>query len=254
MKWPAPNRNQFVYAPSQWETTLQCSVISHWLSAYTELSLLTPPPNTRNSQTMCRFFREYSTMHVSVRYRELFLAWGSDHSVYVPIQWETTLQCNVVSHWLGTYTKWSLMRTFIIYSDVCHWHDSSCINHCTTGIQQMLCNCFKAHFTGWKSIHWGRERMAAVSQTTFSNAFSWMKSLLIPIKISLQFVPKGPINNIPSLVQTMAWPHPGDKPLSEPMMVRLPTHVCVTRPQWVNVVLCMNYISIGDFHIVTNLL
>ena len=28
----------------------------------------------------------------------------------------------------------------------------------------------------------------------------------------------------------MAWCRPGDKPLSEPMMVRLPTHVCVTRP------------------------
>ena len=32
-----------------------------------------------------------------------------DHSVYVPSQWETTLQCNVVSHWLGEYTKWSLI-------------------------------------------------------------------------------------------------------------------------------------------------
>ena len=31
----------------------------------------------------------------------------------------------------------------------------------------------------------------------------------------------------------MAWRQPGDKPLSEPMMVRLPTHICVTRPQWV---------------------
>ena len=26
----------------------------------------------------------------------------------------------------------------------------------------------------------------------------------------------------------------GDKPLSEPMMVNLPTHICVTRPQWTN--------------------
>ena len=34
----------------------------------------------------------------------------------------------------------------------------------------------------------------------------------------------------------MAWRRPGDKPLSEPMMVRLPTHICVTRPQWVNAV------------------
>ena len=31
----------------------------------------------------------------------------------------------------------------------------------------------------------------------------------------------------------MAWRRPGDKPLSEPMVVRLPTHICVTRPQWV---------------------
>ena len=57
---------------------------------------------------------------------------------------------------------------------------------------------------------------------------------LIPIKISLKFVPKGSINNIPALVQIMAWRRPGDKPLSESMMVSLPTHICVTRPQWVN--------------------
>ena len=31
-----------------------------------------------------------------------------DHFVYVPSQWETTLQCNIVSHWLGAYTKRSL--------------------------------------------------------------------------------------------------------------------------------------------------
>ena len=53
----------------------------------------------------------------------------------------------------------------------------------------------------------------------------------ILINISLKFVPKGQINNIPSLVQIMAWRRPGDKPLSEPMMARLPTHICVTRPQ-----------------------
>ena len=31
----------------------------------------------------------------------------------------------------------------------------------------------------------------------------------------------------------MAWQCPGDKPLSEPMVVSLPTHICVTQPQWV---------------------
>ena len=66
-------------------------------------------------------------------------------------------------------------------------------------------------------------------------------NVLISIKISLKFVPKGPINNMPALVQIMAWRLPGDKPLSEPMMVRLPTHICITRPQWVNKGLPMNY-------------
>ena len=60
------------------------------------------------------------------------------------------------------------------------------------------------------------------------------QNAIISAKISLKFVPKGPIDNIPALVQIMAWRRPGDKSLSEPMMVRLPTHICVTRPQWVN--------------------
>ena len=60
------------------------------------------------------------------------------------------------------------------------------------------------------------------------------ENVRISIKISLTFVPKGPIYNIPALVQMMAWRRPGDKPLFEPMMDTLPTHICVTRPQWVN--------------------
>ena len=52
-------------------------------------------------------------------------------------------------------------------------------------------------------------------------------------RVSLKFVPKVRISNIPALVQIMAWRRPGDKPLSEPVMVSLLTHICVTRPQWV---------------------
>ena len=59
------------------------------------------------------------------------------------------------------------------------------------------------------------------------------ENVWISIKISMKFVPMGPINSIPALVQIMAWCRPGDKPLSEPMMLRLLTHICVTRPQWV---------------------
>ena len=66
--------------------------------------------------------------------------------------------------------------------------------------------------------------------------FKWIllnENESISIKISLKFVPNGQINNIPSLLQIMAWRRPGDKPLSESMMVSLLAHICVTRPQWV---------------------
>ena len=69
---------------------------------------------------------------------------------------------------------------------------------------------------------------------TFKRIFM-NENVKISINISLKFVPKCLINNIPALVQIMAWRRPGDKALSEPMMVRLPTHICVTRPQRVNI-------------------
>ena len=59
------------------------------------------------------------------------------------------------------------------------------------------------------------------------------RNCCILIKFSLKYVCKGPIDNNPSLVQIMAWRRSGDKPLSEPMMISLPSHICVTRPQWV---------------------
>ena len=59
-------------------------------------------------------------------------------------------------------------------------------------------------------------------------------------KKSLKFVSRGPINNIPALVQIMTWRRSGDKPLSEPTMVRLLTRICVTRPQLVNCVICIS--------------
>ena len=66
--------------------------------------------------------------------------------------------------------------------------------------------------------HWGRDKMAAISQSTFLNGFFFNENGCISINISLKFVPKGQINNIPALLQIFAWHRPGDKPLSETMM------------------------------------
>ena len=73
----------------------------------------------------------------------------------------------------------------------------------------------------------GRHFADDIFKCIFLNENVW-----IQIKISMKFVPMGPINNIPSLVQIMAWHGPGDKPLSEPMMVSLMMHICVTQPHW----------------------
>ena len=76
----------------------------------------------------------------------------------------------------------------------------------------------------------GRHLAGDVFKCIFLN-----ENVKILLKISQKFVPNGPINNIPSLVQVMAWRRPGDKPLPEPIMVSLLTHICVARPQWVNI-------------------
>ena len=68
--------------------------------------------------------------------------------------------------------------------------------------------------------------MAAISHTTFQIIYL-IQNVSISIKISLTFGPKGPINNITALVHIMAWHQ-------APMIVCLLTHICVTRPQWVN--------------------
>ena len=47
--------------------------------------------------------------------------------------------------------------------------------------------------------------MIAISQTTLSIGFFVNENVRISIKFSLKFVPKGPISNIPALVQIMDW-------------------------------------------------
>ena len=89
----------------------------------------------------------------------------------------------------------------------------------------------------------GRHFPDDIFKWIFLNEIMWIST-----KISLKFVPSSPINNIPALVQIMAWRRPGDKPLSEPMMVSLLTHICVIRPQWIKLLLwvALHLISLAN--------
>ena len=100
----------------------------------------------------------------------------------------------------------------------------------------------RQYFNTLKPRQNGRHFADDIFKCIFLNENAWISR-----KISLKFVPMVQINNIPALVQIMAWRRPGDKPLSEPMMVSLLTHICFTRPQWVKancIVLCVQYQSI----------
>ena len=63
--------------------------------------------------------------------------------------------------------------------------------------------------------NWGRNKMATISQTTFSKAFSWMKNFteICSLGSNLQYSSIGSDNGL------LACGQKGDKPLSEPMVV-----------------------------------
>ena len=105
-------------------------------------------------------------------------------------------------------TRWQLMAAILVHMIV---------------LRSLTLNTFRPRQDG-------RYFADDVLKCIFLNENVW-----ISLKIPLKFVPKGPINSIPALVQVMAWRRPGEKPLFEPMLVFVPTHICVTRPQWVNV-------------------
>ena len=89
----------------------------------------------------------------------------------------------------------------------------------------------------------GRHFPDGIFKCIFLNETVWISP-----KITLKFVPNVQINHIPALVQKMAWRRPGDKPLSEPMLVRLLTHMCVTRPRCVK-----TYWSMGDLDTISKM-
>ena len=62
--------------------------------------------------------------------------------------------------------------------------------------------------------------MTAILADDISKRIFSTESGTIPIQISMNPIPKSPIDNKAALVQVMAWHQQGDKPLSEPMLTR----------------------------------
>ena len=121
--------------------------------------------------------------------------------------WYKPIVVNRIDTGLGTWFV-KILRRVCVKTD-----DTHCVSNCVTSFNTLRQN----------RRHFGDD----IFNCIFFNENVWN-----PIEISLKFVPKGQINNIPSLDsyngltpsrrQAIIWTNDG-----------LPTHICVTRPHWV---------------------
>ena len=95
--------------------TLQCIYTKNQFSIEFELRWKT---RTWNRSTLDVRQIHPEGIHSTVCYNTCILHLDRDHFVYAPSQWETTLQCNVVSHWLGAFTKWALLLDYNGYFSI----------------------------------------------------------------------------------------------------------------------------------------
>ena len=108
----------------------------------------------------------------------------------------------------------------------------SAISQCIMSLLKTMHFILLPHLTGTNELtHWGWDKMDAISPKTFSSAFYWMKMYELQLKIHWSLFLRVQLT---IFQQIMVWHRPGHKPLSEPMLVSSPTHICVTRPQCVN--------------------
>ena len=82
--------------------------------------------------------------------------------------------------------KTSAFCQWITCRQICSWHST---------IQWFRCATFLLRTDPAILTHWGRDKMNDIFK-----CFFLIENVWIPMKTSLKFVPKGPINNIPALV------------------------------------------------------
>ena len=126
-----------------------------------------------------------------------------------------------------TVTKHTSHLIQLKMSDCTELYPLSCFVTRTPECSTNKCSAYKFCFNTLRPRQNRRPPANDIFKCIFLNENEWISP-----RISLKFVRKVWINNIPALVAIMAWRRLGDKPLSETMMVNLLTHICVTRLQW----------------------
>ena len=149
---------------------------------------------------------------------------------------------SIISQWwrvIGTYSAWCKTEASLSYTINCMVADDLAMQGTRTSAASngivLLCleySYFSTCYINMANTLTRRQDGCHFPDDMFKCIFL-TENVWISIESSLKFLCMGPINNIATLVQIMAWHCPGDKPFPESVVVSLLTHVCVTWPQWV---------------------
>ena len=69
-----------------------------------------------------QWVQSYSCQNLHIGLLYAVMCFIRNHSGYGLSQWERTLQCNVVSHWMSPYTEWHLSIRPCYYEIIMRWH------------------------------------------------------------------------------------------------------------------------------------
>ena len=157
-----------------------------------------------------------------------------DKWYFVRCLWRISYIARLRFHWRSNRMRWrSLKWTKNVLVCRLHHHElRDVIPDFNSGVAEQT--------------NWGREKIAAISQMTFSIVFCWMKIYEFRLRFHWSFVHNVRINNNSALVQIMAWRRRGDMPLSEPMMISSLTPICIA---WIRAVRHRTAVRHSSYHL-----
>ena len=122
-----------------------------------------------------------SQVTVTYNMREYQDSWPSNAGWRAPLSWWTHMSDNsqrVFEKSTSYFVRYPSLPCALF--NVCVRHVSSAVYSVSTS--SSTCRWRRVRPVHVALTHWGRDKMAAISQTIFSNAFSWMKIIKFRFK------------------------------------------------------------------------
>ena len=130
---------------------------------------------------------------------------------------------------------------------------------CMLKVACIICNCHKrqqflgqhvcwVQFTKHCLSHWGRDKMAAILQMTFSNTLFWMKTFEFRLKFHWSLFLRVQLTISQHRFREWLGADQATSHYLNQWCPRLSTYIYVTPPQWVNTATCADIIDYDHWH------